>query len=482
MSGITGDMLRAIIPETGLTLLAVVLLVLSFIKSEKVNRALGWVTAAGLGLIALLTYLLANLAGTPVLLWGDMIRYDAPGFFFAILFLAGAGLTALFASLDEAIQPKPEFYLMLVLSTIGLCLMASAGNLILIYLAVETASIPLYVMAGLKFRDEKSVESGIKYFLFGALSSALMLYGFSLLYGFSGTTSIYSISQAIAENQVPLPALVLAVLLVFAGFAFKISAVPFHFWAPDVYEGAPTSVAGFLSTVSKAAGFAAFIRILLVVFGSNLNDVWMILVAVLAAASMIVGNLVAIPQTNLKRMIAYSSIAQAGYILIGVAAGNTLGITGAAYYLVAYLVTNLAVFGIISRVEKATNSSAFSAFKGLNRRAPTLALLLMIALLSLGGIPPFGGFFAKVLVFGAAIESGMIWLAILGILNSVVGLYYYLRVMKTMYLDEPEDKVTFEKPSALWIAAIAICIAGVIILGVIFSPWFAAATQVANGF
>lgn len=482
MSGITPSMVSMLIPEIGLTLLALVLLVFSLFKSEKLNRSLGWVTAGGAGIIALLTYLLANPGDSPSLAWGEMLRFDQPGYFFALLFLAGSGLTALFASTDATISPKPEFYMLLVFSTIGFCLMAAAANLIMLYLAVETASIPLYVLAGLKFRDKKSVESGIKYFLFGALSSALMLYGFSLLYGFSGTTRIYAIADGIAAQAVPLAAVILAVLLVFAGFAFKISAVPFHFWTPDVYEGAPTPVAGFLSTVSKAAGFAAFIRILLVVFGAQTGNIWMILVAVMSAASMLVGNLVAIPQTNLKRLIAYSSIAQAGYVLIGVAAGSSLGITGTAYYLLSYLVTNLAVFGIISRVEKETGSSEISAFKGLNRRAPSLALLLMIALLSLGGIPPFAGFFAKVLVLGAAVESHLLWLAILGIINSVVGLYYYLRVMKVMYMEAPDSQVSFAKPPVLWLIALVVCLAGIIILGVVFTPWFSAAMQVATGF
>ena len=297
------------------------------------------------------------------------------------------------------------------------------------------------------------------------MSSALMLYGFSLLYGFSGTARIYSMSTAISASQVPLVALILAAILVLAGFAFKISAVPFHFWAPDVYEGAPTPVAGFLSTVSKAAGFAALMRILLHIFGADTSNIWMILVAVMAAASMFIGNLLAIPQKNIKRMIAFSSIAQAGYILVGVAAGTTFGITGAVYYLMAYLVTNLAVFAIIGWVGKATGSDEIKAFAGLNRKSPGLALLMMISLLSLGGIPPFAGFFAKVLVFGAAIENGLVWLAILGILNSVIALYYYLRVMKTMYLDEPEGELHLSKPPVLWMVGLAICVLGIIILG-----------------
>lgn len=481
MSAISGEMYRALLPEIGLLVLVFILLAISLVKNKRLNAQLGWITAAGMGLTMIVAYLWGRPGDQPLLLWGEMIRYDQAGFLFCMLFLSGAGLTALFVATDENVRNQPEFYMLLVFSTIGLCFMAVSGSLILLYLALETASVPLYVLAGIKYRDERSVESGIKYFLFGIISSAVMLFGFSLLYGFSGTTRIYAIQQEAATNQVPLAGLVVAVMMVLVGFGFKISAVPFHFWAPDVYEGSPTSIAGFLSTVSKAAGFAVLMRVLLHVFGTAKGEIWMILVAVMAAATMFVGNILAIPQKNIKRMIAFSSIAQAGYILVGVASGTEFGFTSAVYYLMAYLVTNLAVFAIISWVERSTGSSDIQAFAGLNRRAPGMTLLMMIALLSLGGIPPFGGFFAKVLVFGSAIENGLIWLAVLGILNSVIGLYYYLRVMKVMYLDQYEGEAADTKPKVFWMAALAVCIFGIILLGVLFTPWFALASQAAIG-
>lgn len=481
MPAASSEMYRALMPEIGLLVLAFVILAISLVKSKKLNEQLGWITAAGVGLTMIIAFLWGRPGGQPVLLWGEMIRYDQAGFLFCMLFLAGAGLTALFAATDDIIRDKPEFYLLLVFSTIGLTFMAVAGSLILLYLALETASVPLYILAGIKYRDERSVESGIKYFLFGGISSAVMLFGFSLLYGFSGTARVYAIQQQVAANQVPMAGLVIAVMMALVGFGFKISAVPFHFWAPDVYEGAPTSIAGFLSTVSKAAGFAVLMRVLLHVFGTGKGEIWMILVAVMAAATMFVGNILAIPQKNIKRLIAFSSIAQAGYILVGVASGTEFGFTSAVYYLLAYLVTNLAVFAIISWVERSTGSSDIQGFAGLNRRAPGMALLMLIALLSLGGIPPFGGFFAKVLVFGSAIENGLVWLAVLGIINSVVGLYYYLRVMKVMYLDQYEGKTTAVKPNILWMAALAVTIIGIIILGVFFTPWFSLASQAAIG-
>ncbi len=390
-----------------------------------------------------------------------MIRFDQAGFIFRLLILAGGALTAVFAMTEVSLSRKAEFSLLLVLSSIGLSLMVSSGNLIMLYLAIETATIPLYVMAGFKQSDGKSVESGIKYFLFGGISSALLLYGFTLLYGFAGTTRLYGMVETIKLNGTPAAGVILASLLVLAGFTFKISAVPFHFWAPDVYEGSPTPVAGFLSTVSKAAGFAALIRVLVNAFGVGSSDVWMVIISIIAAVSMFTGNLLAIPQKDIKRMIAYSSIAQAGYILVGVAAGSDFGFSGAVYYLVAYL---------------------FSAFAGLNRRSPGMALLMMIALLSLGGVPPFGGFFAKILVFGAAVKADMVWLAVLGIINSVIGLYYYLRVMKVMYLDPPPVKTEVGNMPRLWKVALAFCIISVVLLGVIYAPWFNGISLAAAGF
>lgn len=472
MPAFSAEMLNSLIPETGLLILAGILLVLVLLKKDHLYTHLDWITAAGFALIAVLAFVFGRPVEEPRLLWGEMIRVDRAGYLLSLLVLVGSSLTAVFAGTDVSVGKKPEFYLLLTLASIGLVLMGTSANLIMLYLAIETAAIPLYVLAGIKYREEWSVESGIKYFLFGGFSSAIMLYGFSLLYGFTGTTKIYGLKEALAASDTPLAPIVLAAIMVLAGFTFKISAVPFHFWAPDVYQGSPTPVAGFLSTVSKAAGFIALIRVLINVLGVENNNVWMVIIAVLAVASMFIGNLLAIPQKNLKRMIAYSSIAQAGYILVGVASGTEFGFTGAVYYLVAYLVTNLAVFAIINWIEFETGSTEISAFAGLNRRQPGLAFLLMIALLSLGGIPPLAGFFAKVLVFGAAIQNGMAWLAILGILNSVIALYYYLRVMKVMYVDQPVGSGQVDRLPAIWAFALAICIIGVVLLGVVYSPLY----------
>lgn len=476
------QMTLAILPELILVVLAGVLIVISIIKHEKLNQALGCITAGGMILAIVAAFLFAMPKAEPVLMWGEMLRLDSATFVFRMIFLFGAALTAIFSCTEDTIHSRPEFYMMLVFSTIGMSLMASASDLIMLFLAVEIASIPLYVMAGIKVKEEKSVEAGLKYFLFGGMSSAIMVYGFSLIYGFSGTTHLYDIAQSVIAQQVPLAGVVVAIVLVLAGFAFKISAAPFHFWAPDVYEGAPTSVTGFLSTVSKAAGFAALIRILMILFHADGGVVWQVLIAVLAVASMFTGNLVAIPQKNIKRLLAYSSIAQAGYILVGLASHTNLGFSGAIYYLMAYLVTNLALFAIVGWVSQKTGSDNLAAFAGLSKRSPGLALAMLIGLLSLGGIPPFGGFFAKLLVFGSAIEAGWAWLAIIGVINSVIGLYYYLRVLKVMYVDEPADNSPLVVKQPLWLIALIICLVLVVVLGVILTPWFGISNWAAIGF
>ncbi len=481
MAFFQSEMFLAILPELGLLVLAGLLLTLSLLKNNRVNCCLGRVTAVGSILVAVLSLFLSKPGSDPILLWGGMLSLDSTGFVFRMLFLVGLGLTAIFAETEEVIRRRPEFYAMLTFSVIGMSFMASAADLIMLFLSIEIASIPLYVLAGSKFRNERSVEAGIKYFLFGSLASAIMVFGFSILYGMSGTTKIGEIHSAIKIAEIPLAGLVGAVLFILAGFSFKISAVPFHWWAPDVYEGAPTPVSGFLSTASKAAGFVIMLRLMTILFGAEHAFIWQLLIAVIATASMFGGNLVAIPQKNFKRLLAYSSIAQAGYMLVGVAAGTALGYTAVVYYLMTYLLTNLALFAIIGWVEKAAGNSELSAFAGLHKQSPLTALAILIGLLSLGGIPPFGGFFAKLLVFGAAVENNLVWLAVLGILNSVVSLYYYLRVLKTMYVDEPVGEISLHPLSTEFKVALVVSIIGIIILGVILLPWFNVATFAASG-
>jgi NADH-quinone oxidoreductase subunit N len=342
----------------------------------------------------------------------------------------------------------------------------------MIFLAIETTSIPLYVMAGFFKDDNKSTEAGVKYLLFGALTSAVLLYGFSLLFGFTGTTNLNTLTLMVVETGLPLTLALGTLILVMVGFGFKISAVPFHFWAPDVYEGAPTPVAGFLSTASKAAGFAVLMRVLLTVFADlTVIEYWVVIVAALSVFSMTLGNGLALAQRNIKRMLAYSSIAHAGYALIGLAALSQLGISAVVFYLIVYVITNLAAFGAVAAFWRTSGSDEIADYAALSRRSPGLALIILVAFLSLAGMPPLGGFVAKFLVFAAAVKSGLVWLAFIGVLNSIVGLYYYMVVLKVIYLyrSEDEDKpVILTRPYSL---ALVVLVFGIILLGTFFGPW-----------
>jgi NADH-quinone oxidoreductase subunit N len=473
--------IAAILPELGLIVLLALVLVLDLAGRQRVRPYLGWITAAGLVVILILSALLARPGAEPSLVWGGMLRFDGAGFVFRLIFLTGAALTCLFVSENAVLNQRGEFYALLLVSTLGMSLMASAADLIMLYLAIETTSIPLYILAGFLVRDRKSVEAGIKYLLFGAMTSAVMLYGFSLLYGFGGTTQLYSLAERFTSGEISQVAVIGALLLALVGFGFKISAVPFHFWAPDVYEGAPTAVAGFLSTASKAAGFAVLIRVLTVVFAGQ-AAAGSLVVAVLAVASMIIGNLLALSQKSFKRLLAYSSIAQAGYMLIGVAAGSSFGNSAAIYYLMAYLFTNLAAFALIAVISKQVGSDAIADLRGLNQRAPALSLALAVVMLSLGGIPPFAGFVGKVLVFAAAVEVNLIWLVIVGVINAVISLYYYLTVLRVAYQPaETKPAVTPVTISRAWSVALVVCILGVLVFGTILAPWFGLSSAAASG-
>jgi NADH-quinone oxidoreductase subunit N len=380
------------------------------------------------------------------------------------------------------VKERVEAYLLLVIATIGMCLMAASSDLIMLYLAIETTSIPLYLLAGFIKDDEKSNESGFKYLLFGAMTSAIMLYGFSLIYGFTGKTNIYEMGQFFSSFN--LLALGIA-FLILVGLAFKVALFPFHFWSPDVYEGSPTPVAGFLSTASKAAGFAVIIRLLTVAF-PQVGSSWSMILAVLAAFTMTVGNLIALTQKSVKRLLAYSSISHAGYAMVGVVAFSNLGSASTVFYLLAYVLTNLLAFGLVYLVAQKMNSDDYTSFNGLSRRNPALGLAFLVAFLSLAGMPPFAGFVAKFLVFSAAIQSGWTWLAVIGVINSIVGLYYYLNILKSIYLyrmeNEDEDKHPIDVPKPVLIGFIVLVV-GITVTGTIFGPWFSASTSaIANIF
>lgn len=465
------SMFIAILPEILILVVALFVFLLDLFLAEENKYLLGWVTALGLGFIILISLFIGQPRQDAQMVWGNMLRFDWMGFVFKLLFIFAAAVTALLTLNLEKLGARGEFYLLMLASTLGMCLMASAADLILLYLAIETTSIPLYVLAGFLKTDEKSTEAGFKYLLFGAMTSAIMLYGFSLLFGFSGTTSIYEIAKRFAAGHLSNPLVLGMLLIILIGFSFKISAVPLHFWAPDVYEGAPTPVAGFLSTASKAAGFAVLLRVLLAAF-QDYSHTWFVIIAVMATITMTLGNLLALAQKNIKRLLAYSSIAHAGYVLIGVASVSALGATSAVFYLMVYILTNLLAFGVVTAFGKATGSDEIAAYAGLSRRSPSLALIFLVAFLSLAGMPPFGGFVVKFSVFAAAVQANMVWLAVVGVLNSIIGLYYYLTVLKVIYLYRSEDEgkpVSINRVDLLVFSGLSISI---ILLGTIIAPWF----------
>jgi NADH-quinone oxidoreductase subunit N len=470
-------MFLAILPHTLLLVLGAVVLAVGLMLPHEQRHNLGWVTAVGMGLIILFS-LLGIPEDTPELVWGGMLRHDWLGYTFTLLFIFGAGITALLALDFPKLGGRVEFYLLMIASTLGMAFMASAADLVMLYVAIETTSIPLYILAGFFVKEAKSPESGFKYLLFGAMTSAIMLYGFSLLYGFAGTTDIYQIAQSVRGGSLPIATLVATLMLVLIGFAFKISVVPLHFWAPDVYEGAPTPVAGFLSTASKAAGFAVLVRFLLAV-DPNMVTQWGALLAAIAVATMTLGNLIALAQKNIKRLLAYSSIAHAGYVLIGVVAVSELGVTSVVFYLIAYLLTNLAAFGVVAVFGRAVGSDDLTAYYGMSRRSPWLALGMMVAFLSLAGMPPLGGFVAKVFVFAAAIDANLIWLAVVGVLNSIIGLYYYLTVLKYVYLYRSDDDDKPVPVTGSFKFALVVLTLAIILVGSLFAPWFDWASQAA---
>jgi NADH-quinone oxidoreductase subunit N len=473
-----------LLPEIILVILAGLILLLDILWRGRESSGLGWFTAFGLAVTALVSIFVTRPLETPQLIFGGMLRLDWGIYVFRLVFLFGGFITVLIAT-DRPSANYGEFCALLVFAIVGMDLMASSANLVMLYLAIEMTSLPLYILAGVRVLDQKSVEAGIKYLLYGAMASAVMLYGFSLLWGFTGSANLYDIAKVFQGAGFSSAGLVGAALLVTVGFGFKVSAVPFHFWAPDVYEGAPTPVAGFLSTASKAAGFAVLMRFFLAVF-PGVTSFWMPLVGLLATASMIVGNFLALTQRNLKRLLAYSSIAQAGYMLVGLAANNEFGFSGVVYYLTSYLVTNLAAFGIVWMVGRETGSDDLDAYAGLGTRNPVMALAMLAALLSLGGIPPLSGFFGKLLVFGAAVKAGLqgqawlIGLAFVGVLTSVVGLYYYLNVMKILYKPGSSEQALAITPA--WRAALVLCIALMFVLGIIFAPWYGWSSAAAAGF
>jgi NADH-quinone oxidoreductase subunit N len=463
----------SILPEILILTIGLLVLIFEPFWKDEQKRNAGWLTAGGL-FLAMIVSLMIGRPGEPVETLGGMIRFDWLGFFLKMLFMFAAAATALLLMDHDRAGKRGEAYLLMLASLIGMNLMASSADLVMLYLSIETASIPLYILSGFLVDDERSTEAGFKYFLYGTLASTIMLYGFSLLFGFAGTTDLYAVAATLTSGSIsPLLAFGIVILVV-VGLGFKVSIVPFHFWAPDVYEGAPTPVAGFLSTASKAAGFAVILRLFFVAF-PQYDGIWTMIFAVLSAVSMTVGNLLALPQTNIKRLLAYSSISHAGYALIGAVAFSQLGAASVVFYLAAYIATNLLAFGIVMAFSRITGLEELKDYAGLSRRNPLMGLMMLAAFLSLAGMPPFGGFVAKIFVFAAGVQAGYIWLVIVGIINSIIGVYYYLNVLKFVYLyrlpNEDEEKHPVPLTQSYQLALIVLVL-GVIVLGTVFAPFY----------
>lgn len=468
-------------------------------------QAAGSLTVVGLGLIFVITllqsgYLFTVPPNTPILgnLQGGAFRGSALLGAFAsdhvtmiarLTFIGAAFLTTLLTMDHRPANNPGEFYALILFSTTGMCLMAAASELILAYLAIEMTSIPLYILAGYFQKDVRiSSEAGMKYFLFGALSSGILLYGMSLVYGFAASVSTESLTgntmtqfSVIARQVSGLssPLLMLGMLFIVAGLGYKTAVVPFHSWSPDVYQGAPTPITAFISTASKAAGFLLLYRVLVAVFPTQTGTAellggfggWTAVLAILAVVTLVIGNLAALPQTNVKRLLAYSSIAHAGFILMALIAwaspliiDRTLGLSSMMYYLVVYTVTNICAFGALAVVSLQLGGDDMEDLNGLAQRNLGLAALLAVSVLSLAGIPPLAGFFAKFYVFMAAWQSGAWWLVITAIVTTIIGLYYYLRILKAIFINAPISTAPVSTPPAMNVALIASAVL-IIVLG-----------------
>ena len=467
--------LQLFLPEIILAAAAIAVILLDlFVKRKGVLAA---VSVAGLVVSA----------GFSLLLWGgdaraifnNMVAVDNFAILFKLLFAVIAILVVL-SSLDYADKmenSQGEYYALVLLSTLGMMLMAAATELMTIYVALELTVLSLCALVGL-LKDQKSSEAALKYLLLSALVSAVLLFGMALVFGVTGKTQLGEIAQIIQAmsltSMAANPALIMGIVLLIAGLGFKIAAVPFHMWVPDVYEGAPTPITAFLSVGSKAAGFAVILRIFSSAFGSPewLSSNWGLIFAVLAAVTMTLGNVAALPQTNIKRMLGYSSIAQAGYIMVGLAAtgiapANNLPVQSSIiFFLAGYALANLGAFAAIIAISNKIDSDNIQDYSGMLKRAPGLSLALTICLMSLIGIPPAAGFIAKFYIFSAGVNSGLIWLVIIAMANSVISAYYYLRPIKVMWLGQPASNESVYSSGALRLALMVSC-AGVVLLGVV---------------
>jgi len=432
------------LPEIILSLAGTLIMLLEALRPDRDKKYMPALT-----IVALIAAFLAAMTAEPGAAFQGMLLIDGFGSFFRMLVIA-IGVVAVLSSseyLRRENQSGAEYYALILFSIVGQCVMATANELIMIFIGLEISSIASYILAGYLRDDKRNNESALKYFLLGSFATAFLLYGVAWIYGATGTTNLSEIQRALGfAGGAPAGLVGISAALILVGLAFKISAAPFQGWAPDVYQGAPAPVSAFLSVGPKAAAFAVLIRVFVGAFGS-ISDRWMPMVWAMALATMIVGNFAAILQSNIKRMLAYSSIAHAGYVLVAVAAHSTTGSAAAMFYLAAYAFTNLGAFGVVTYVaRKGEQYVSIDDFAGLAQRQPGIAAMLTIFLLSLIGVPLTGGFFGKFYIFKAALDADLVWLTVLGLLNSAVAAYYYLRILVVMYMHEPGESTNSLPP------------------------------------
>ncbi len=468
----TGAEYLRFLPETILTIAGVLIMFLEAVFTRDEQKRI----FPAFSIVALVAALVASIAaaGDPGSAFSNMLIIDGFGSFFRVLVI-GVGILAILSSseyLDREHHNGGEFYALILFCVVGQCVMVTANELIMIFLGLEISSIASYILAGYLRDDPRNNESALKYFLLGSFATAFLLYGVAWIYGLTGHTNLDQIrASLLAGTGGPLVLVGFSAALIFVGMAFKISAAPFQIWAPDVYQGAPAPVSAFLSVGPKAAAFAILLRVFMTAFGP-IGSRWEPIFGMCALATMFVGNLAALQQTNIKRMLAYSSIAHAGYVLVAVTAHSSNGSSAAMFYLAAYAFTNLGAFAVVTYfARKGEEYVKIDQMAGLGLRQPAMAALLTVFLLSLIGVPLTGGFFGKFYIFKAALDSKLVWLTVLGLLNSAIAAYYYLRILVVMYMKDPQEPVNHLPPAGLGLQlALGASALGTLVLG-IFPGW-----------
>jgi NADH-quinone oxidoreductase subunit N len=461
-----------IMPEVALAALAIFLIALDLVLPDGRKRMLAYVGAAGLVIPAALV---VGMAGWREVSFSGTFVVDDLSTFFKVIFLIAAALVLLSGAgyIEQRTRHPGEFYALVLFSTLGMLFMASSRELVTLYVSLELTSIMLYILAGYLKKELGSTEAGLKYLLLGALSSTVLLYGIALLYGASGTTVLPDIAQRIHPSALT----IVAAVMIAAGFGFKIAMVPFHLWVPDVYQGAPTPATAFISVASKAAGFVVLLRVFQTAL-TPLDGIWPALFAILAAVTMTVGNVGALRQTNVKRIMGYSSIGQAGYALMGLSTASAQTSSALVFFIFAYALTNLGVFAAVTHVSDRLNSDDLDAYSGLSQRAPALAVAMTLCLLSLVGMPPLAGFWSKVNLFYNVFSQGQILLVLIAVLNSAIAAYYYLKIIHAVYLrPAPIDKPL---PGTFSVGlALSLAVAAVLVVGLVPGPFIGLATSAA---